>query len=127
MELLVQVGERLTTSGDQVKETVINTLVEIEINRRVELVTKVIKTIDNFEKDLKKLSNPDDVRYQSDGITKIECFTKERIDNRTKTTEKLEKLTNKLNQALNTNTEQSFKELQETHDKFSSNSSGSKS
>lgn len=123
-DIKTKVAEKLATSGPTVLNTIVDALVQSEINSRVETANKGLKALENLEKELAKINKPDNIYWQGD--TKIEAMTDSRRQSISKSKEKIANLTKALDTALETNTEESYKKLSEVVAK-SGTSGGSES
>lgn len=117
--LLKRAADKILGSGDRVAETVIEQFVEVEINNRVEMISKAIKTQDTMRKEFNKINRPNAIRYDViDGQQKkVESYDDSRLKQIKESKEKLDKLTTAINNALNNNTVESYTKLKEALDK----------
>ena len=106
-----EVAKKISTSGSHVKETVINTLAQIEINRRVDLITKGIAKQDTLKKEFDKI-NRDDITTYVKGVP-TSAMSDSRFKEIKKAEEGLEKLSKALDKALDDNTADSYNKLGE--------------
>lgn len=104
-----KVAEKIQNCGEFVTNTVVDKLADVEIARRVDLVTKAIQRLDTLEKELKKIDKNDITTYQ-DG-KEIQTMSKARFDEIKKTKEKIEKLTKAIEVSLTENTADSYTKL----------------
>jgi|ERR1035437_663908 uncharacterized membrane-anchored protein len=119
-----KVAEKLVNSGSFVSETVIDKLAQIELDKRVELVTKAMKKVEELEKELKKINRPDSATYIGDVRTEI--TTENRYKEIAKAKEKVLSLTKAFDAALETNTTESYLKLTETLNKVGNGPTESK-
>lgn len=123
-DLLYVVANKIKDSGARVIDIVIDRLVSAEIENRVDLITKAIKYHDFLKKQLNKINRPDVRQFDTNGNEVL--FTSEaRRKDIDKQQENLNKLKTVIDNALNTNTEESFRKLKETHDKLEGSKGGS--
>lgn len=106
------VAEKISNSGQLVKETVINKLAEVEVSNRVALITKAIEKQDALEIGLKKINKCDVVTYVGDNQTEV--MSKARFEQIKKEKEKIERVTKAIDFALTQNTTDSYNKLSET-------------
>jgi hypothetical protein len=95
-----QVAERIKGISPQVEETVVNLLVDKEVNRRVELITQGLTRLEEFDRESRKLSKPDVETFDGDGNVASSGFSKDRTEARKKLTERTEKMTKAIDKAL---------------------------
>ena len=117
------VAEKISQSGENVANIVINKLAEVEISKRVESISKAIQKQEQLEKDLKKISKNDVVTYV-DGVA-IEVMSKSRFEDIKKGKEKIDKLIKAIDLALTQNTFDSYIKLEDTLKKLD-NAGGNK-
>lgn len=125
MEKTIQeaVAEKITQSGENVANTVIEKLAEVEISKRVDAITKAIQKQEQLEKDLKKINKNDVVTYVEG--TPTEVMSKNRFEEIKKGKEKIEKLTKAIDFALTQNSFDAYNKLAETLKKLD-NAGGNK-
>lgn len=102
-EVLVAVSERLGKSGEEVRNRVVNALVEREVASRVELLDKALAKRIEGEREIKKLSKPDVETYDMEGKVVSSSFSKARADELKKAREAQAKLEGAIDKALNDN------------------------
>ena len=112
MTIQEKVAEKLTAKAPNVADMVADKLVDVEIQKRIECMTKAINKQDYLEKDLKKIDK-DDVTTYSEG-KQISAMSKSRYDEIKKLKEKIGKLTGSINTALESNSKESYTKLEET-------------
>lgn len=93
------VAERLSTIGPQVKETIIQSLVHEETQKRVEATQKALSQIQVLEKEIES-TKPDQKMYNAEGNLVHEGFSQGKYQELTKKKEQLAKLTKAVEQAL---------------------------
>jgi hypothetical protein len=111
MEKSIQesVAEQILTLGNEVKKTVINKLAQVEITKRVDIITKGVLKLETLEKELKKINRNDIVNY-IDGKP-IDSMSKTRFDEIAKAKGKIERLNNAMDNALVQNSFESYEKL----------------
>ncbi len=106
-----EVAKKIIGSGTTVKEIVVDTLAQIEINRRVELITKGISKQDTLKKEFDKINRDDITTYIKDVPTS--AMSDARFKEIKKAEEGLEKLTKAIDKALEDNTADAYNKLGE--------------
>ncbi len=96
------VTENINSSNAAVADKVVNYFVEIEVDRRVNSLTKSIQELEKLDKDLLKVK-PDQKSYSAEGMVVAETFSQAKIDERKKLQEKINKLRKAIEKALNEN------------------------
>ena len=105
------VVERLAGSGTQVRNLVVNKLVDEEIEKRKVAVLSVLGKVEDKYKELNKAEKQGTVTYNSAGApTTDPVFTKQQVDTMNKLREEIESLQKALEKAF---TESDFKKLYE--------------
>lgn len=117
------VAEKISQSGENVANIVIDKLAEVEISKRVESISKAIQKQEQLEKDLKKISKNDVVTYVDGAATEV--MSKSRFEDIKKGKEKIDKLTKAIDLALTQNTFDSYIKLEDTLKKLD-NAGGNK-
>jgi hypothetical protein len=114
MEKTVQqaVAEKIQQRGPDVFNIVVDKLAEVEITRRVDLISVAIKKQDELETGLKKIDRNDVITYL-DGVA-TEVMSKNRFEELKKSREKLENLKKAIDLALTDNSADSYNKLSET-------------
>lgn len=108
----VAVAEKIAGSGEIVVNTVVDKLAEVEISRRIEILTKAIQKQEPLEKDLKKIDGKDDViTYVNGG--EVKAMSKERFEAIKKAQENVDKLKNAIELALSENSTDTYNKLDE--------------
>ena len=103
------VAEKISACGQTVIDTVVEKLAEVEISKRVEIITKAIAVQDQANGNLKKIDRNDIVTYV-DG-NQVQSMSKARYDDIKKAKENLEKLTKAIDAALTENTTDTYNKL----------------
>jgi len=106
------VAERITKNSENVANIVIEKLAEIEISKRVDILTKAIVKQEPLEKELKKIDKNDVTTYVEG--KQVDAMSKQRFEDIKKTKEKIEKLTKAIEFALTENTSEAYIKLDET-------------
>jgi hypothetical protein len=116
MEKTIQeaVAEKVVKNGQNVATIVIDKLAEIEIQKRVDIITKSVLKEDQLEKDLKKINKNDIIQYQHVGNQPMEAMSKTRWDEIKKMKEKIAKLQQSIEFALVQNSLEAYNKLTET-------------
>jgi acetylornithine deacetylase/succinyl-diaminopimelate desuccinylase-like protein len=105
------VAEKIKECGEEVANTVINKLAEVEISRRVDLIMKGINHLEKLEKEWKKVDGKKDVITYNDAGEKIETMSKARWEEIKKAKEKVDKMTKAIDSALKDNTTDAYNKL----------------
>lgn len=113
MTIQEKVAEKIAGSGANIADTVVNKLAEVEITRRVDILTNAIKKQEPLEKELKKIDGKDDVTTYVNGA-EVKAMSKQRFDEIKKAKENVEKLNAAINTALTDNTTEAYNKLDET-------------
>lgn len=111
MKIHEQVAEKIANSGEEVQNTVINKLAEIEISKRVDTLTKAVTKLDGLEKDLKKIDGKNDVITYATGGVKQESMSEKRFKEIEQAKKNVSNLENAINLALEKNDDESYKKL----------------
>ena len=102
MEINQKVAEKITGSNEKIKEGLIEHLAGKEIERRTNAVIKVFSELTALEKEIVKIK-PDLNQYDTNGLLVIENWSKDKLTERNKKIEKINKLTAALDKALDKN------------------------
>jgi len=94
-----RVKEALSKSKDTVVDGVVNSLIEVEIERRKGLVEKTLTILSSLEKELKKFKADNNILDASGNVVQ-EGWTRKTLDEKKATEEKLNKLEKALDNAL---------------------------
>ena len=111
MNIQEKVAEKIANCGSTVESTVVDTLAQAEINKRVDLITKSIGRLDNLVKEYNKINRDDLVTY-SNGA-KVSSMSEKRFQDIQKSKQMLEGFEKALNTALETNTQDAYNKLSE--------------
>jgi len=114
------VAEKISKAGENVQAVVVDKLADVEIQRRIGVITEAVGRFETLEKEFKKI-NRNDIETYVDG-KKAESMSKQRFEEINKTKQKLETLEKATNSALSENTPDSYNKLSETLKKLSGNS-----
>jgi hypothetical protein len=106
------VAEKLAEKAPNVAGMVADKLVDVEIQKRIDIMTKSINKQDSLEKDLKKIDKDDITSYT--GGQQVTSMSKVRYDEIKKLKEKISKLVGSINSALEQNSKDSYTKLEET-------------
>lgn len=90
---------RIKELAPSVEQKLIDHLAQIEITRRSDVLIKTWENLDKLEKMFKKL-NADIKTYNEDGTVKDESYSKARLDERNKTSGKIDKWKKAIDKAL---------------------------
>lgn len=114
MEKTIQqsVAEKISLSGKNVAEIVIDKLAEIEIHKRVDIITEAINKQDQIEKDFNKINKNDNITYVDN--KPVESMSKNRYEEIKKIREQKERLVAQINDALEKNTTEDYNKLSQT-------------
>ena len=96
------VASTISGSGDNVAQKVVDFFVQKETDRRVTALTAAVTSLEADEKSLLKIK-PDQQSYNADGTVAQEFYSKAKIEERKKLTEKIEKLKKAVSKALEKN------------------------
>lgn len=97
-----EVAEAIKGSGDVIKNAVKAKFVQDEVNRRTDLLTRLIVAINTFRKEGYKLK-ADQISYNADKSIASETWSKGQLDKRQKFDEKMAKAEKVFEAALNNN------------------------
>ena len=106
-----EVAKKISESGNTVKTTVIDALAQVEINRRVDLITKAINKQDILKKEFDKINRDDIVTYVD--RKPVSAMSDARFKEIKKADEGLDKLSKAIDKALQENTTDSYNKLAE--------------
>jgi len=105
------VAEQVKKLGGNVLDIVAEKLAQIEIDRRVAAVVSAVNLQEQMEKSLQKLDKPDTVTYVAE--VKHEAYSSNRFEEVKKLREKLDKLKQLIETALQTYEADSYTKLAE--------------
>lgn len=114
MEKTIQeaVAEKIKLSGENVANIVIEKLAEVEITKRVALITSAVHKQEELERDFKKINKNDIVTYVDSVPTEV--MSKNRFEEIKRAKDKLEGLNKATDAALSENTTAAYNILSET-------------
>lgn len=115
-----KVAEAIKGSGSTVEEALIEALTQSEINKRIQIAQTGLKAISALKTDLNKISRPD-LKTYVEGVEHA-AYSEARHKETKQIKEKLEKLENAFEKALNESTGEAYAKL----DELSKNSGGGK-
>ena len=115
-----KVAEKISSCGTTVTNTVVDKLAEVEINKRVDLITKGIAKQEALEKEFKKSHKADIAETYDEGGTVVTAaqYSKGKLDTIKKDKEKLSGLVKLLELCLDKNLQDDYNKLQETLNKL---------
>lgn len=116
-----KVAEAIKGCGPKVEEVLVNTLVDSEVNKRIQIAQTGLKALGALKADVKKLDRPDTVTHTVGGDSQA-VYSDKLFKEIKQKREQLEKLERAFEKALNENTGEAYGEL----DKLSKNSGGGK-
>ncbi len=108
--LVVEVAEKITLVGREVREKLVQTLLDREVASRVSLLDSAFQRRAKEITEMKKLDKPDVETFDKDGKP-FSVFSKERNGQRNKAREKLQKLESAIEKAMGEKPD--FKKLRE--------------
>ena len=111
MNILEKVSEKVATAGTNVADAVINNLANIEINRRVDIITKAVARLENLEKEFKKIEDKCDSVYYDKSGNKIETMSEKRHNEIQKAKQFLDDFTKTFNKCLEDNKSEDYNKL----------------
>jgi lipopolysaccharide export LptBFGC system permease protein LptF len=107
MELHKQVAEKISGSGEKIKNIVIDKLAEIEVTRRAEILTKALAKHEQAKKDFAKIDGKNDTaHYVADGAggqKKVEAMSEARFKQIESAKKNLDALEKAIDEALEKN------------------------
>ena len=112
LELKNKIAEKLTTSSEKIQDMVLSRYVDLEIERRSDLLFQGIEALNKLNKELTKLDKPDIEEYDSEK-TKIVKYSKGRIEQIRKFKEQSKKFESSTEAAFDNNTLESYNKLDE--------------
>ena len=99
MKLNEAVAERIANSGNTIFSRVVDIMADETIAKRVKQITTAMTEADNLVKELRKLK-PDVVSYDESGAVISSAFSKARIDERAKNSNRRRKIEAAITDAL---------------------------
>jgi hypothetical protein len=118
MEKTIQevVAEKISESGDNVKETVISRLVTIEVDNRVNTILQALEIQDKLTKNLQKIDKTDITTYVNG--EPIQAMSDSRFQEISKSKQSLDNLNSKIEACLTENSKVSYKNLSDVINKL---------
>ena len=98
-QISILVAERIKNIAPEVSDKVVEHLVTKELNRRSEAIIYGFGELDKMKNELKK-TKPDVVAYNLDGTIASANWSKQKLDDKNKLEQKMEKLTKAIDKAL---------------------------
>jgi Flp pilus assembly CpaE family ATPase len=111
-EIKTKIAERISNSSEEVSNTVVNELANIEIARRTSIITESVRVIEKMEKKQADLEVADVVTFDKDGV-KQEVYSEQRFNQIKEIKESIAKIYQASDNALKENNEEVFQKLQE--------------
>ena len=99
MNIREAVARRISNSGPDIKNAVVEELAAQVIDKRVSQVVQAFAELDKVEKELRKL-NPDVIHYDKDGAPHAPAYSKAVFESRKKVLERQGRLEKALEKAL---------------------------
>jgi hypothetical protein len=98
------VAGRLASSGPQVRDAVVSSLVDVQLARRQKAVLSILEKLDAKDKELRKAESAGTQTFDGKGnVTGVPSFTKDQIDSMRKLREEIQKMEGALSKALESN------------------------
>lgn len=110
-DITKKIAEKISGASEQVSNSVIAEIANIEIERRTKLISQSIKCVQNWGQNLVLLNVPDVITYDKDGV-KQESYSEKRFNCIKDLKENIAKLTHASDEALKENNEAVFSELE---------------
>ncbi len=107
-----KVATRLSGSGQEVQDTLVNSMAQAEINRRIDLASQAYKSLEKLEKDLSKVDRPDNKSYDTAG-KEILTMSENRYKEIQGLKSKIENLEKTLESCINDSRAEDYKKLEE--------------
>lgn len=111
-----RVKQTVGSSAQQIQDELVNLLVRRELDKRVSLLDSALSKLDELRKNLNKIK-PDNVLYDETGAIVQNSYTKAKLDEKKKATEKVEKLDKAIESALALSAPDAFQKLKEAVEK----------
>lgn len=101
VDIKKRVGDTLAKSGNRVREAVVSSLVDTQLERRKSAILKAVEKLEAADKEIAKLRNQGVVSYDHEGkATGSPTFTKQQVEEIKKKAEEIGKLEGALAKAL---------------------------
>lgn len=97
----IKVAESIANIAPKVEDQVVEVIVERELEKRATAIVKAMDTLSKFETDLRKIK-PDQTSFSETGEKVSETYSKAKLEEKNKLTQKIEKNTKAINKALET-------------------------
>lgn len=97
----IKVAESIANIAPKVEDQVVEAIVERELEKRSTAIVKAMDTLTKFENDLKKIK-PDQTSFSEIGEKISESYSKAKLEEKNKLTQKIDKNTKAINKALET-------------------------
>lgn len=110
------VAEKITSAAPLVKDTIVNKLADIEITRRVNIISTALDVLASLQKELKKIDREDVITYENGTEKKV--MSKDRYESVGKIKGKIGELEAAATKALTDNTDEAYKKVVELNEKF---------
>jgi hypothetical protein len=111
IDILSEVAEKIGQSTPQVRERVIDSLVEREVAARTDILDKALAKRTELDREIRKLQKPDVEQFDHEGKVMSASFSKARVDELKKAREGLEKLEKAIDKAITDNDFSKVKEI----------------
>jgi hypothetical protein len=113
MNINEKVAERLTSVAPVVEDRIVDLLAEKEISRRVEIITQGLARLEEMDKQSRRFERPDVETFTADGAAAPAVFSKARFEEKNKHADGIAKLTASIDKALDGDTSELAKILQQ--------------
>lgn len=117
-EVLASVADKIRTSGDEVRDRVIRSMVEKKLSARADIAERALLKLKDSDKELKKLV-PDLEQYAEGSDKPVRAYSKERREQRKKAEESKSKLERALETVLSGKDEKGNEATEEHWSKLS--------
>lgn len=97
----IKVAENIANIAPKVEDQVVEVIVERELEKRATAIVKAMDILSKFEIDLKKIK-PDQTSFSETGEKISESYSKAKLEEKNKLTQKIDKNTKAINKALET-------------------------
>jgi len=110
-QVLIELSEKINSSGSLVKQKFLEYLVNQEIDDRVSLLVEVLQKKSDAEREVKKANKPDVRTRNADGTVLQESFSEDAYKKLSEAKKKLERIDAAMDLALDKNDYSKLKEL----------------
>lgn len=93
------VAAGVSSLGARTRESVVEHFAQAQADKQAKALISGLEKLTTMERDLQKINKPDVQTFNEDGTVASATFSKERIEERKKLNEKIEKLTKAINKA----------------------------